>query len=198
MGAVHDCTSTTCAPTSAECCPFSSSTCDAYGEYIMNPASGSRMTRFSPCTIGAVCSRLGSGQVSSDCLVDSRTVNTTGETGSCGNGIIEPGEACDCGRNACSDQDAKCCDSLTCQWSGGSQCTRGGLDGGNNDGARGPSNNDSYGSSSWWSEHYREVIIGLCAGIGGSVLLMILVCLIASCRRGIKRIEPVGKVAHTG
>lgn len=198
MGAVHDCTSTTCASTSAECCPLSSSTCDADGEYIMNPASGSQMTRFSPCTIGAVCSRLGSGQVSTDCLVDSRAANTTVDTGSCGNGIIEPGEACDCGQNACSDQDARCCDSLTCQWSGGSQCTRDSSDGGNNDGARNSSDNDSYGVSSWWSEHYQEVIIGLCAGIGGSVVLLILLYLVALCRRGRQRIVPVSKVSNAG
>ena len=195
MGAVHDCTSSTCASSPNDCCPLSSSTCDADGEYIMNPTSRSGMTRFSSCTIGAVCSRFGSGEVRADCLVDSRSANTTGSDGTCGNGIVEPGEACDCGNNACSEQDAKCCDSLTCQSKGGRQCTSGG---GGSGGGSGRGNNSVFGGSQWWSDHKREVIIGLAVGIGGSVLLAILICMMCSCRRKRQRTAPVPKVPSAG
>ncbi|RJE20859.1 hypothetical protein PHISCL_06806 [Aspergillus sclerotialis] len=197
LGAVHDCTSTTCG-SSTECCPLSSSTCDADGEYIMNPTSWSGMTRFSPCTVGAVCSKLGSGEVSTDCLIDSRSVNTPESTSTCGNGVVEPGEACDCGQNACSDEDARCCDSLTCQWRAGNQCTGGGSGGGTNNGNGDSSDDDGFGNSSWWSEHHREVIIGVAVGVGGLVLLIIFISTIVFWRRRRQRTVPVPKVANIG
>ncbi|KAJ5306413.1 hypothetical protein N7508_005428 [Penicillium antarcticum] len=41
FGAVHDCTSSTCGSDSTQCCALSSNTCDAGGQYLMNPVSGS-------------------------------------------------------------------------------------------------------------------------------------------------------------
>lgn len=146
------------------------------------------MTRFSPCTIGNVCSRMGSGQVDTRCLVGSRG---TGTNGQCGNGIVESGEACDCGNGSCSEQDTQCCDSVTCQWRGGDGCDRSGTGGtggtgtgrGTDQGSNGsgPSNRDSLSS---WIDDHLTLVIGLAAGIGGALLLLVLGCIICSCRRG--------------
>lgn len=188
FGAVHDCNSDSCGTGSSQCCPMSANTCDAGGQYIMNPVSGRGMTRFSPCTIGNVCSRMGSGQVDARCLVDSRNGNSTGTGGQCGNGIVESGEACDCGDGSCDEQDTQCCDSVTCQWKGGSECdssdtgigTGGGTDQGGNS-SNGRSSRDSFSS---WIDDHLTLVIGLAAGIGGSLLLLVLGCVICSCRRG--------------
>lgn len=52
MGAVHDCTSTTCAASStvsaSQCCPLSATTCDADGRYLMNPSTSDQIEQFSP------------------------------------------------------------------------------------------------------------------------------------------------------
>ncbi|CAG8254789.1 unnamed protein product [Penicillium olsonii] len=185
FGAVHDCDSSACGGSGAsQCCPLSTSSCDADGEYIMNPVSGQGMTRFSPCTIGNVCSRLGSGQVDSQCLVGSDGNN--GTTGECGNGIVEPGEACDCGNGVCDERETRCCDSVTCQWAGGNGCRSHtgdtGTDGGrgSNDSSGGGSNGGSL--SSWFDDH-RTLVIGLAAGVGGAFLLAVLGCIVCSCRR---------------
>ncbi|CAG7962657.1 unnamed protein product [Penicillium salamii] len=187
FGAVHDCDSTACGGSGrSQCCPMSSSSCDADGQYIMNPVSGRGMTRFSPCTIGNVCSRMGSGQVDSQCLVGSDG-NSTGTSGQCGNGIVEAGEACDCGDGACDERETQCCDSLTCQWKGGSDCrsdTRGGNDGGRGTTGTGTGSGSSNGDSlSSWVNDHLTLVIGLAAGIGGALLLLVLGCIICSCRR---------------
>ncbi|GES61745.1 disintegrin and metalloproteinase-domain-containing protein B [Aspergillus terreus] len=123
FGAVHDCNSQTCAQgleTSSQCCPLSASSCDAGGEYIMNPSTGTDITEFSPCTIGNICSALGRNSVKSTCLSDNRGVVTyTG--GQCGNGIVESGEDCDCGgEESCGDN--QCCDAKTCKFKSGAVC----------------------------------------------------------------------------
>lgn len=123
FGAVHDCDSSTCAQgldDSSQCCPYSSTTCDAGGRFIMNPSTGTDITQFSPCTIGNICSALGRNSVKSSCLSDNRGVITI--TGSqCGNGIVEAGEDCDCGgEESCGDN--KCCDAKTCKFKNGAVC----------------------------------------------------------------------------
>ncbi|KAL2001370.1 hypothetical protein VTN02DRAFT_1838 [Thermoascus thermophilus] len=123
FGAVHDCDSATCAQgldASSQCCPLSSSTCDAGGRYIMNPSTGDDITQFSPCTVGNICSALGRNSVKSNCLSDNRGVVTI--TGSqCGNGIVESGEDCDCGgEESCGDNN--CCDAKTCKFKNGAVC----------------------------------------------------------------------------
>ncbi|KAL1855781.1 hypothetical protein Daus18300_010956 [Diaporthe australafricana] len=94
FGAVHDCTSTSCADgtsTKQQCCPLSSSSCDANGRFLMNPSTGTGITQFSACSIGNICSALGRQSVQSTCLTNNRDVVTI--TGSqCGNGIVESGE----------------------------------------------------------------------------------------------------------
>lgn len=124
LGAVHDCTSSTCTDgksvAAQQCCPFSTSSCDAGGKYIMNPASTPGVTKFSPCSIGNICSALGRSSVKSTCLVANRGVTVI--TGSqCGNGIVEAGEECDCGgTSGCGDN--SCCNPTTCKLKANSQC----------------------------------------------------------------------------
>ncbi|KAJ5640419.1 hypothetical protein N7528_000044 [Penicillium herquei] len=123
FGAVHDCDSQTCAEgleDSSQCCPLSSSTCNANAQYIMNPYAASTMTNFSECTVGNICSAIGRNSIKSTCLTDNRGVVTI--TGSqCGNGIVEAGEDCDCGgTEGCGDN--ACCDATTCKFKNNAVC----------------------------------------------------------------------------
>ncbi|ODQ68456.1 hypothetical protein NADFUDRAFT_49096 [Nadsonia fulvescens var. elongata DSM 6958] len=123
FGAVHDCTDSTCADgngDSSQCCPLSSSVCNAGGAYIMNPAVGGNEKAFSPCTIGNVCNNIGSNSVNTTCLTQNSNVKLI-EGGVCGNGIVEEGEECDCGgEEGCIGN--SCCDPTTCKFKDGSQC----------------------------------------------------------------------------
>ncbi|KAF2764383.1 zincin [Teratosphaeria nubilosa] len=124
FGAVHDCTSTTCASANTvnaqQCCPLSSSTCDAGEQYIMNPSTSQGITHFSPCSIGNICSAIGRNSVKSSCLTANKQVTTiSGQQ--CGNGIVESGEECDCGgTEGCGDNN--CCDATTCKFKSGAVC----------------------------------------------------------------------------
>ncbi|KAJ2893672.1 ADAM family of metalloprotease-like protein ADM-B [Zalerion maritima] len=123
FGAVHDCTSSTCASGDDEvqkCCPLSSGTCDADGEYIMNPSTGNDITSFSPCSIGNICTAILRQSVKSGCLTSNKDVATiSGQQ--CGNGIVETGEDCDCGgESGCADN--PCCNPDTCKFTDGSVC----------------------------------------------------------------------------
>ena len=124
FGAVHDCTSATCADgttvASQQCCPLSETTCDAGGAYIMNPSTGTNIQNFSPCTIGNICSAIGRNSVKTTCLTENKDVTTI--TGSqCGNGIVETGEECDCGgTSGCTGN--TCCNPTTCQFTTNSVC----------------------------------------------------------------------------
>ena len=123
-GAVHDCDSQTCADTqyveSQQCCQLSSSACNAGAQYIMNPSTGQGITHFSPCSIGNICSAIGRNSVKTTCLSDNKDVSTiTGQQ--CGNGIVEPGEECDCGGTEGCGGDP-CCDPTTCKFTSGSVC----------------------------------------------------------------------------
>lgn len=124
FGAVHDCDSSVCANQQAvsasRCCPLSQTACDAGSQYLMNPFSRPGITKFSPCSIGNVCSALGRNSVQSNCLTDNRGVVTiTGQQ--CGNGIVEAGEDCDCGGPAgCAGN--PCCDPTTCKFTTNSVC----------------------------------------------------------------------------
>ncbi|KAI7853791.1 Metallo-peptidase family M12-domain-containing protein [Circinella umbellata] len=115
FGAIHDCTADTCpcSGASCQCCPYSSTECDAQGRYIMNPSSNVSTEDFSPCTIGKICE--GFPQLGS-CLEDpgSRTIATLQM---CGNGIKEDGEDCDPGGN-----NSTCCDASTCKFINNAKC----------------------------------------------------------------------------
>ena len=122
FGAVHDCESQTCAQgldRSSQCCPVSSSGCDAQGKYIMNPSASEQASDFSPCTIGNVCAGLSHG-VNGKCLTENRNVHLINPS-QCGNGIVEDGEDCDCGsEESCGGNN--CCDAKTCKFKGGAVC----------------------------------------------------------------------------
>ncbi|KAF1359076.1 zincin [Lizonia empirigonia] len=123
-GAVHDCTASTCADAntvnSQQCCPLSSGTCDAGEQYIMNPSTAQGITKFSPCSIGNVCSGLQRNSVVSSCLTNNRGITTIGNP-VCGNGIVEEGEDCDCGGTSQCGNNA-CCDASTCKFKNNAVC----------------------------------------------------------------------------
>lgn len=116
FGAVHDCTADTCS-SSEQCCPLSTSSCNADAQYLMNPVSTSSQSEFSPCTIGNICSMFGSSSIETSCLVNSDNVPTL-TVGQCGNGIVEAGEDCDCGEDDCGE----CCNGSTCRFREGAVC----------------------------------------------------------------------------
>ncbi|KAF4465012.1 Adam protease adm-b [Fusarium albosuccineum] len=121
FGASHDCTSSTCSGNNAaSCCPLSASTCDADGQYLMNPQSGRSLESFSPCTIGTICTAMGRDMIDTSCLVDEDDVPDIEES-QCGNGIVEPGETCDCGGEEGCAEDS-CCNPTTCQLRSGAEC----------------------------------------------------------------------------
>ncbi|KAF5023950.1 hypothetical protein F66182_3988 [Fusarium sp. NRRL 66182] len=121
FGAVHDCTESSCpvSSNSQSCCPLSTSSCDARGDFIMNPSSRQGISEFSPCSIGNICSGF-RRNVNAECLTDNRNVRTiSGQQ--CGNGIVEEGEDCDCGgEEGCGDN--QCCDPSTCRFRGEAEC----------------------------------------------------------------------------
>ncbi|PQE04837.1 adam family of metalloprotease adm-b protein [Rutstroemia sp. NJR-2017a BBW] len=124
FGAVHDCTSQTCGDgttvAAQQCCPLSANTCDAGGAFIMNPSTGSSISKFSACSIGNICSAIGRNSVKTTCLTANKDITTI--TGSqCGNGIVESGEDCDCGgESGCGSN--SCCDAKTCKFTTNSVC----------------------------------------------------------------------------
>lgn len=123
FGAVHDCDQDACTSkldVSSQCCPLSSSSCNANAEYIMNPYAKNSMTKFSECTIGNICSAIGKNSIKSSCLSDNRGVVTISGS-QCGNGIVEGDEECDCGdEKSCSDN--SCCDAKTCKFKDSAVC----------------------------------------------------------------------------
>ncbi|KAM5367883.1 hypothetical protein ACJZ2D_009794 [Fusarium nematophilum] len=122
FGASHDCTADTCSGNSPsqDCCPLSESSCDAQGEYLMNPRSGQQLRTFSPCTIGAICTAMGRELIDTSCLVDEADAPDINSS-ECGNGIVEPGEDCDCGGEQGCAEDS-CCNPSTCQLRSGAEC----------------------------------------------------------------------------
>ncbi|KAI9162844.1 Disintegrin and metalloproteinase domain-containing protein B [Paramyrothecium foliicola] len=105
FGAVHDCDDQACAGS---------------GTFIMNPSTASDISRFSPCSIGNICSAIRREFVQSDCLTDNRNVETISDS-QCGNGIVEVGEECDCGgEEGCGNN--SCCDAQTCTYVGNAVC----------------------------------------------------------------------------
>ncbi|CAJ0646015.1 1515_t:CDS:10 [Entrophospora sp. SA101] len=111
FGASHDCIAANCPCTSAaqcNCCPLSSTVCDAGGKYIMNPTSNVLTNDFSMLlSIGT-------------CLKDPSDTNSKIlSQAMCGNGLKEDGEECDCGTDCQNDQ---CCDGTTCKFKPGAVC----------------------------------------------------------------------------
>ena len=125
FGAVHDCDSQTCADSATvnaqQCCPVSTTSCDAGGQFLMNPSTGDGITGFSACTIGNICSALNRNSVKQTCLQDNSKIPKLVTGQSCGNGIVEEGEDCDCGGPTdCADN--QCCDPKTCKFKNSAVC----------------------------------------------------------------------------
>lgn len=95
---------------------MSKSSCDAGGGFIMNPTTAEKETTFSACTLGNVCTFLGSG--SKNCVQTADPSKTVISLKQCGNGIVEPGEECDPGGNTTSS----CCDPNTCKFINNAVC----------------------------------------------------------------------------
>ncbi|KAF2651959.1 ADAM 8 precursor [Lophiostoma macrostomum CBS 122681] len=124
FGAVHDCDSQTCQDAntvnSQQCCPLSANTCDAGAKFIMNPSTGQGIEKFSACSVGNICSALGRNSVKSNCLSNNKGVTLlSGQT--CGNGIVEGDEECDCGGTKGCGSNA-CCDASTCKFKNNAVC----------------------------------------------------------------------------
>ena len=82
-------------------------------------SDGKKQVRvWSKCSVDAMLKLVQDGKL--DCLKGPGHQSTTGR---CGNGIIDPGEVCDCGALDCSSVDA-CCDGTTCQLATGATCAR--------------------------------------------------------------------------
>ncbi|TIA96912.1 hypothetical protein E3P94_03037 [Wallemia ichthyophaga] len=140
FGAIHDCDDGCSFQQS--CCPLSSDTCDANNNYIMSATSSDSATEFSDCSIGNICSALGSGQTSTSCLLDPSSADREIKSlKQCGNGILEDDEECDGGgeTNCCTDQckfkNGAVCDFSTdgccndnCQFASSSQVCRPSID----------------------------------------------------------------------
>lgn len=123
FGAIHDCTSG--CSLSGSCCPLTTSTCNANGQFIMNPTTSTTEQTFSGCTLGNICSNIGNRAVSTSCIQTpgDRSVISLQQCGSEFSspflfpghqradgeidGIVEDGEDCDPGGNTTSS----CCDS---------------------------------------------------------------------------------------
>ncbi|EKD12794.1 uncharacterized protein L3040_006948 [Drepanopeziza brunnea f. sp. 'multigermtubi'] len=124
FGAVHDCNSASCSDgatvKSQQCCPLSSTICDAAGAYIMNPSTAPNIKTFSPCTIGNICNAIGRNSVKTSCLTANRDITTISGS-QCGNGIVESGEDCDCGGASGCGSNA-CCEPTTCKFKNNAVC----------------------------------------------------------------------------
>lgn len=120
FGASHDCTQG-CTLGNEDCCPASRTSCTAQGQqFMMNPAVGRQITAFSPCSIGTICTNIGRGLIQTACMQGNENV-TTISTQQCGNGILDPGEDCDCGSaEECGNN--RCCDPSTCRFREGAVC----------------------------------------------------------------------------
>lgn len=124
FGAVHDCDSSQCANVNTvnaqQCCPLSTTTCDAGQRFIMNPSTGEGISQFSQCSIGNICSAFRRSSVRTSCFSDNKDV-TTITPQQCGNGIVEEGEDCDCGgAENCGTN--PCCDPGTCRFKNTAVC----------------------------------------------------------------------------
>ncbi|BGP18394.1 hypothetical protein JCM10213_005977 [Rhodosporidiobolus nylandii] len=118
FGAIHDCAAG--CSLQGNCCPLSSTTCNANADFIMSPVSQKNVSSFSPCSIGNICTTL-SNSLNTTCLARPGASGNPNVISlqSCGNGILESGEECDPGSDGENDP---CCDAATCRFVAGAVC----------------------------------------------------------------------------
>ncbi|KAG8935926.1 hypothetical protein FRC02_005681 [Tulasnella sp. 418] len=114
FGAIHDC-SAGCTLTS-DCCPASTSQCDANSGFIMSAVSNAGENTFSQCSIGNICTAMIT--MDTTCLQPVDPTKQTISLQMCGNGIVEPGEDCDPGVGT----NSTCCDAATCKFTANAKC----------------------------------------------------------------------------
>ncbi|KAI0077421.1 hypothetical protein K474DRAFT_1707303 [Panus rudis PR-1116 ss-1] len=120
FGAIHDCADG-CQSDDSQCCPLSKDSCNANSQFIMSPVAEAGETKFSPCSLGNICSLMlgnSGGMTNTSCLADASSARQTISLQMCGNGIVEEGEDCDPGKGASSN----CCDVSTCKFKSGAVC----------------------------------------------------------------------------
>ncbi|KAH8101428.1 Metallo-peptidase family M12-domain-containing protein [Cristinia sonorae] len=120
FGAIHDCADG-CESNSGQCCPLSAGSCSANSQFIMSPVAQTSEMKFSPCTLGNICSLMtgnSGGKTNTGCLIDASNARKTISLQMCGNGIVEEGEECDPGSGA----ESSCCDATTCKLRAGAVC----------------------------------------------------------------------------
>ncbi|KAI0755716.1 Metallo-peptidase family M12B Reprolysin-like-domain-containing protein, partial [Fomes fomentarius] len=93
-----------CESQSVNCCPLSTSTCDANSQFIMSPVADTDEINFSPCSIGNICSLMAGtsgGRTNTSSIIDPNAPTSLTDRKPpitlkmCGNGIVEDGEDCD-------------------------------------------------------------------------------------------------------
>ena len=77
--------------------------------------------KFSTCSMQQFNQWMGEGQVL--CLLNKP--NQIADFGSCGNGIVDEGEACDCGSAEECERNDPCCDPVTCRLKREAECASG-------------------------------------------------------------------------
>ncbi|KAI0761701.1 Metallo-peptidase family M12B Reprolysin-like-domain-containing protein [Trametes elegans] len=132
FGAIHDCAdgcscSGACKTDSNNCCPLTTTTCDANSQFIMSPVAEAGEMNFSQCSIGNICSLMKGVEgtaTNTTCLIDPSGPTSFTEAKPiislqmCGNGIVESGEDCDPGLNS----NSTCCDTTTCKFKNNAVC----------------------------------------------------------------------------
>ena len=90
--------------------------CAKYGDIMAASATYELEVDWSSCTMSEYNAKI--GDIYHECLLLSATESTS----VCGNGVVEPGEACDCPDRNCTCYD-HCCDGYTCQLRTNATCS---------------------------------------------------------------------------
>ena len=119
VGFKHDSMDTILSSTSGMCsCP------DWHGCLMRQSIIGEegiQPYKFSTCSMQQFNQWMGEGQVL--CLLNKP--NQIADFGSCGNGIVDEGEACDCGSAEECERNDPCCDPVTCRLKREAECATG-------------------------------------------------------------------------
>uniref|UniRef100_A0A665VR27 ADAM metallopeptidase domain 8b n=1 Tax=Echeneis naucrates TaxID=173247 RepID=A0A665VR27_ECHNA len=109
FGLSHDAPGCMCGPFHSENCVMAEKLSLAFPEF------------FSSCSVSQLNEFMERAQP--NCLGKPSSVNTLTPGPRCGNGLLDPGEECDCG--TVEECKSPCCDASTCRLTEGSQCSHG-------------------------------------------------------------------------